>query len=228
MIDTGISVVIPAFNAERYLAESIESVLAQTCPVREIIVVDDGSTDRTAAIAQQYSATLIQQANAGVAAAMNTGIQHASCALIAANDADDLWVEDKIEKQMAAMARDDVDVVFGHIRQFHSPEISPEQRKAVILEGAEILPGEFAQCMLARRRLFHEVGLFDETLSTGYFIEWLGRDWTGINRVMLDDILTHRRLHLDNMGIREKSSRSDFLRILRDKLERERAGKKTE
>ena len=103
-----VSVVIPAYNAEATIDDTLKSVRSQTHPHLEIIVVDDGSADRTASIVNAHAAvdgriTLISQKNAGVAAARNTGWQFARSALIAFIDADDLWAPTKIERQLDVM-----------------------------------------------------------------------------------------------------------------------------
>ena len=95
-----ISAVIPAYNCEKYIGRAIQSVLSQTRPVDEIIVVDDGSTDTTAEIVRSFGdkVKLIQQENAGECAARNTGIKAASCQWVAFLDADDEWLPEKIER----------------------------------------------------------------------------------------------------------------------------------
>src|SRR5262245_28337071 len=112
MVDTAplVSVVIPAYNAEAYIATSLRSVTAQTYRNLEIIVVDDGSRDATATIVRSLAADdprikLQQQQNAGVAAARNRGIEASSGDLVAPLDADDLWQPSKIERQVAVMQR---------------------------------------------------------------------------------------------------------------------------
>jgi glycosyltransferase involved in cell wall biosynthesis len=107
-----VSVVIPAHNAEDTIDETLRSVRSQTHHALEIIVVDDGSRDQTASIARRHCeidlrVRLIDQANAGVAAARNTGWQAARSHLIAFVDADDLWAPTKIEQQLAALRRAD-------------------------------------------------------------------------------------------------------------------------
>jgi glycosyltransferase involved in cell wall biosynthesis len=102
-----VSVVVPAWNAEATLRETLESVAAQTYDKFEIIIVDDGSTDATAKIAEEFCASeprarLIAQKNGGVAAARNRAIADAKGTWIAPIDADDLWHPTKIEKQIAA------------------------------------------------------------------------------------------------------------------------------
>ncbi|MFO0842697.1 MAG: glycosyltransferase family 2 protein [Gemmataceae bacterium] len=101
-----ISVVIPCYNGANYLREAIDSVLSQTRPVLEVIVVDDGSTDDSFAIAESYGAPVrvIRQPNQGESVARNRGIDEAKGDWIAFLDADDLWMGDKIERQAAHMS----------------------------------------------------------------------------------------------------------------------------
>ena len=103
-----ISVVIPAYNAARFIAATLESVLAQSYPVSECIVVDDGSVDSTADIVGEFEArvTLVSQTNQGLAAARNRGVREATSKLIAFCDADDVWRKDKLELQVQALAED--------------------------------------------------------------------------------------------------------------------------
>ncbi len=98
----GVSVVIPAYNAADYIAATIQSVLAQSVRPREVIVVDDGSTDATREIAATFPVTLIAQSNRGCSVARNTGTEAASGEFIAYLDADDLWHPHKLARQLAA------------------------------------------------------------------------------------------------------------------------------
>jgi glycosyltransferase involved in cell wall biosynthesis len=102
-----ISVVIPAYNASRYIAETLRSVLAQTLPPDEVLVIDDGSTDDTAAVAERFGppVRVIRRANARQAASRNFGVQEARGEWVAFIDSDDLWAVDKLEKQMLELAR---------------------------------------------------------------------------------------------------------------------------
>ena len=104
-----ITAVIPAYNAEKYIARAIGSVLDQTYPVDEIIVVDDGSTDGTAAVIKNYGDRVryIHQDNAGECSARNTGIKAASFPWIAFLDADDEWLPDKIKLQVEYLRQND-------------------------------------------------------------------------------------------------------------------------
>src|SRR5579863_4931679 len=97
-----VSVVIPTYNYARFLGQAIDSVLAQTCPVKEIIVVDDGSTDDTFNVLARYGPAVraLKQKNCGPAAARNRGVGIAGGDLIAFLDADDFWMPDKLAKQV--------------------------------------------------------------------------------------------------------------------------------
>lgn len=111
-----ISVVIPAYNAERTIIRTLESVFAQTFPPHEIIVVDDGSQDRTAEVVSQLAprVRLIRQGNAGPAAARNHGIREATGDWIALLDSDDTWLPEKLQRQ-ARELRPDVALVHCYI-----------------------------------------------------------------------------------------------------------------
>lgn len=111
--DVRISVVIPAYNAERFMPRCLASVFAQTLKPHEVIVVDDGSTDGTAQIAEKLGANVLRRENGGIGAARNTGIRQASGEWIALLDADDTWVPEKLAMQAAAIHPDTVLVYTG-------------------------------------------------------------------------------------------------------------------
>lgn len=106
-MDPLVSILIPAYNAERWIAEALESALAQTWPRREIIVVDDGSSDETLAVARRYASAQVQvisQSNAGAAAARNRALRAAQGNYLQYLDADDLLAPDKIERQLEMLS----------------------------------------------------------------------------------------------------------------------------
>ena len=109
-----VSAVIPAYNSEQYISKAIESILAQTVPVDEIIVVDDGSKDRTAEFASRYErTTVIRQPNAGQGPARNKAIAAASGEWIAFLDADDMWVPEKMAIQLQCIGPE-IGVVYSN------------------------------------------------------------------------------------------------------------------
>lgn len=112
-----VSVIIPIYNAEKYLEDTINSVLAQTYSHWELILVDDGSTDNSLTICQQLQTEktkIIQQENGGVSAALNTGISQSQGEYVAFLDADDLWLAEKLTKHIAHLeSNPDVGVSFS-------------------------------------------------------------------------------------------------------------------
>jgi glycosyltransferase involved in cell wall biosynthesis len=97
-----ISVVIPAYNAAQFIRETLDSVLNQTLPADEVLVIDDGSTDETASIAESYGSAVrvFRRPNLKQSVSRNFGVQEAKSEWIAFNDADDIWESNKLERQM--------------------------------------------------------------------------------------------------------------------------------
>jgi glycosyltransferase involved in cell wall biosynthesis len=121
-----ISVVIPAYNSALFLPHSLESVFAQTLKPVEVIVVDDGSTDNTAAVATELGATVLRCSNGGPGAARNAGIRAASGEWIALLDADDRWAAEKLERQAASIRPESV-LVYTGIQVFDDNGVREEQ-----------------------------------------------------------------------------------------------------
>lgn len=222
MTAPGVSVVIPAFDAEDYLGEAIESVLHQTRPPLEVIVIDDGSSDRTSDIARGFGdpVTCICQPRSGASAATNRGVEASHGEQLAFLDADDLWTPDKLALQAQALERTPtLDMVFGHVQQFHSPGDGPGR---VALE-ANPVPGICRGAMLIRRQAFMRAGPLATRWALGEFVEWYARALdAGLTGVVLPEVVMHRRLHATNSGIRDRDRRSDFPRILKTVLDRRR------
>lgn len=197
-----ISVVMAAFNAERYVAAAIDSILAQTRKAEEIIVVDDGSTDRTFDVLSRYKneITLLRQGNTGPATAFNRGIETASGDLLAFQDADDLWAENKLELQSRALAENpDLDAVFGYVKQFISEDVPPEIARTYLVPDPQ--PGISKIGMLIRRAAFDRTGGFDSNLTVLEFVGWYTRAQAmGIKVRVENQIVAFRRLHESNSG----------------------------
>jgi glycosyltransferase involved in cell wall biosynthesis len=173
-----ISVVIPVYNGERYLAEAITTALRQTRPPAEIIVADDGSTDRSEEVARSFSPPVryIQIEHKGVGAARNAGVAVAAGDHVAFLDADDLWPPDKLEVQAQRMSSEpEIDMVFGMMKEFVSPELSAHLFNPRPFRSGP-LKGVVAGAMLARREVFERTGGFKESLAGGAFIDWYARD----------------------------------------------------
>jgi glycosyltransferase involved in cell wall biosynthesis len=222
-----ISVMIGVYNAEHYLAEAIESALAQSYRPLELIVVDDGSDDGSGEVALGYgeALTYARQENAGNGSARNHAVRLAAGELYAFLDADDRFVPGKLERQFAALEADaNLDVVFGHVREFVSPELTDAERASVRPPSPRPMPWTAPNLMLIRRESFARVGPFSEDVKVGVTVDWYARAMeAGLRSAVLPEVVLERRLHLTNNGLRERDSRQQYLHVLKASLDRRRA-----
>ena len=224
--DPLISTIIPCHNGERYLAEAIESVLGQTYRAIEAIVIDDGSTDGSGEVAQSFHGAIRYryQPHSGSAAARNLGVELAQGAFFAFLDADDLWPEDKLRRQMAAFEADSsLGIVAGHAEQFVSPEL-PGGIKARVRVDSRRMPAQLPGALLVRRDEFQRVGDYSRRFVTAGEIDWFMRATElGVKTLMLPDIVLRRRIHDTNHGILRRDARQDYVRVLKAALDRRRS-----
>ena len=170
-----ISVVIPAYKAEAYIAQTIESVLRQTLKPIEIIVVDDGSPDRSGDVAASYpEVRVIRQENAGVANARNAGLAASSGDGLAFLDADDVWEPQFLEKSVEALIRHKADVSYTSRRNLvQQPDQSfvyaPRVHSYVLaVRLSSVLPERCPfppSCVVIKRQALESVGGFDQRFS---------------------------------------------------------------
>lgn len=198
-----ISCIIPCYNAERFLAEALDSVFAQSLPVSEVIVVDDGSTDRSADVAARHAGRVryISQSNAGPAAARNRGVELTAGEFIAFLDADDVWHPQKLERQMARFdARPELEICVTHLSAFWEDEVRHEQAQRGVLGKGGAMPGYVMQTMLARRQSFEKAGPLNPALRYGEDTDWFirARD-SGLEIELIPDVLLYRRFHANNL-----------------------------
>jgi glycosyltransferase involved in cell wall biosynthesis len=221
-----ISVIIPTWNREQYLREAIDSVLGQSYENREIIVVDDGSTDGTVDMVSRFGdrVLLLRQDNRGTGAARNAGIAQAAGTFLAFLDDDDVWADAKLLRQMQAFDdAPDTDAVYGHMEQFVSPEIDDDQRSRFRHLNGQVIPAPIAPAMLIRRASFDRVGPFDESLQIGVEIDWYARLCeAGLKTVMLDAVLYRRRLHTSNVNLTRSDEQPERLHVLKRIIDRRR------
>ncbi len=222
MGDVCVSVIVPAHNAAPYLGEAIGSIRAQAYGNLEIVVVDDGSTDATAEIAATEGVRLRRQPQRGAGAARNAGLALARGDFIAFLDADDLWTEGRLAAQLrAAASQSDVDLVFGQVEHFISPEIDASEAGLYCPPGKQ--PAHLVGCLLARASAFQRVGGFREDLRVGEFVDWCARaDELGLSTQMLDETVLRRRIHSTNVGVTRRDATTDYAVVLKAALDRRR------
>ena len=217
-----VSVIIPVYNGERFLAEAIESVVAQSYRPIEVVLIDDGSTDHSKEIANRYPEVRYSyQPNQGLATALNHGVRLARGSFLAFLDADDLWVGEKLSAQMAIMDQQpDLDIVFGHFQKLFTSAADSGAGSSI---EDEALPGYFKGTALIRKESFWRVGLFDVSLTLGDFIDWFSRAKSEELKVLLmPQVMLIRRVHAENSSLRNKDHQSDYLHIMKAALDRRR------
>jgi glycosyltransferase involved in cell wall biosynthesis len=225
-----ISCIVPVYNGEAYLGEALESILAQTWRPLEIVVVDDGSTDGSAAVAEAYGAIVrvINQANAGCAAARNAGVRAATGEFVAFLDADDFWHPEKLHRQMARFeARPDLDYTVTHVQNFWQDDVREEEELHRGHKRAQPIPGYVHGTLLCRRSLFEALGPFETGVSHGDATLWFLRAREhGARGELLPDVLMRRRLHAENRSrTYGERSRDTFVAVLKQHLDRKREPK---
>ncbi len=225
MAESTVTAAIPVRDGEAYLAEAIESVLAQSRRCDQVVVVDNGSTDGSAAVAAGYGpeVEVVAEPRPGIGAARNAAIAAARGEFVAFLDADDLWQPDKIERQLAAFAsRPELQLVFGHVRQFVSPDL-PATEAVALRIPAEPQPGLYIGAMLARRTAIDAIGPWAEDVQVSDGLAFLLRARElGLAQEMLDETVTLRRIHGANHSIHNRDQRAEFARHLKRSLDRRR------
>jgi glycosyltransferase involved in cell wall biosynthesis len=223
-----ISVIVPVYNSERYLAESLASILEQHHRPLELIVVDDGSTDGTGVKLTDFAkhhgeetVRILSQERAGIGAALNRGLRAATGSVLAFLDADDIWAPEKLERQLPVLETEGRStLVFGWAEWFHSPELSEAERAN--LPAADLVPGIHRGTLLCYRDTFARVGEFDERWQFVEFVDWYARamEW-GLRAVVISDVVMRRRLHAANTTRGDVDYR-DYARVLAAARQRRR------
>jgi len=200
-----VSVIIPTYNSAKYIAEAIDSVLAQTYENFEIITIDDGSTDNTEEMLKPYMGkiTYIRKENGGPASARNRGIEISKGEFIAFLDADDVWLPQKLEKQMNFMRNNpDIDIICTAVSDYRDSENLSSGEITLLKKGYifnQLIQGNFitASTVLLKAKCIKYGELFDEDkrlISVEDYNLWL-RLSRKYKFGFLNEVTTKRRLH---------------------------------
>lgn len=230
-----ISAVIPAYNSASFIADAIASIRAQTHPVDEIIVVDDGSTDDTAMVIQRLGDGIryLDQANAGPSAARNQGIEAASGDLVAFLDADDQWTRTKIERQLAVMEQNPAIVLVagdmaeidlhdniavpsvldkhGLLAGFKNLSGAPIPSAAALLLRINFIP---TGTVLAKREVLRTAGRFTEHIRYGEDLELWVKVAAQHAIACLPEVLMLRRQHGKNATQATEPLLRDLIKVM--------------
>jgi glycosyltransferase involved in cell wall biosynthesis len=203
-----VSIVLPVHNGEPFLLEAIDNIKRQKYHPLEIIIIDDGSTDRTAEIAAQFHQEIcyIYQPNQGPSAARNHGIKIAKGEVIAFLDVDDLWADGVLIEFTDYLAtHPDVDIVQGLIQRMQFEPVVTLENPGVFEPIFQ--PYQFINLGSAiyRKSVFDRVGLFDSKLRDNEDTDWFLRAWEqNISKVVIPKIMLFYRKHDRNMTLNQK------------------------
>jgi len=223
-----VSVVLPVYNGELYLSQALDSLLAQTYRPLEVIAVDDGSTDSTAAILRAYADRVItiRQPNQGTAAARNAGIARATGPYLSFMDADDILHPEKIERQVACLeVHPEAHLCNSYVQNFWMSDIAHEKERLRDWSMATPQPGFLLQAIVVRRPAFDRVGLFDDRFRVANDTEWFIRvGEMGLVTATVQEVLLYRRIHRTNITrLQARTVKDDMTEMVKRALDRRRA-----
>lgn len=222
-----VSVILPVYNGAQYLADTLDSIFAQDYRPFEVIVVDDGSTDDSAKIAQSYQQIrYIYQENQGVPVARNAGIAAAQGEFVAFSDQDDLWISHKLSLQMEYLLQHpEVQYVLCKKRLFLEPGIKPPPwLRKELLESDQL---DFSpSALVARKEVFQQIGQFNSELQTASDVDWMFKAKDAhIPMKTIEDVLVHKRIHAGNQSYQVDALHKEYLKLIRASIQQQRKQK---
>lgn len=222
-----VSVVLVVRDGERYLAEALDSVLRSTLRPIEILVIDGGSTDRTAEIAASFPLTrVVPQQGSGIPNAYNQAIGLARGGLIAFISHDDIWMPGKLDLQAGYMAtHPDCLLTVGMVEHFLDAEGPPPPGfRKELLERPH--PGWIMEALMVRPELFRTVGLFNPDFAIGEDTDWFARvKDAGVPTHVLPEVLVRKRVHATNASLNHGKINQLLLRAMRSSVERKKVSR---
>ncbi len=221
-MNSSLSAIIPVYNGERFIRDAVNSILSQTYAVDEIVIIDDGSKDNSAIIAEEMSKNasipirVFRQENAGVSAARNLGLIKSSGKLIAFLDVDDIWFESKIKTQVAVYERLNDENLFV-FTDYYSDEEREEARKFFTTKGYNVCLGDnysrkdfqlafvqqnfvgTASTIVFNRELALKIGGFNAKLNHSEDFDFILRYSQHARMVAVDTPMVMKRHHGENL-----------------------------
>ncbi|MFC1550423.1 glycosyltransferase family 2 protein [Candidatus Neomarinimicrobiota bacterium] len=219
-----VTVIIPVFNDETHIAQAIDSVMQQGYEPLEVIVVDDGSDDKTAEIVKSFPLVkYIHQENAGVSAARNTGISQANGEYIAFLDSDDKWLPLKLKKQTEIMEKNErIDLTITKMRvELESGMEWPAWLNEEHYRQDPV--GYLPSTLLARKSAFEQIGIFNEKFKHSEDADWFFRAKdAGLQIKIIDEVLLLRLIHPQNRSHALQNETKDFFNMIRQSVQRKK------
>ncbi len=216
-----VGVAVPVYNGERFLAQTLRSILDQSFPVRDVVVLDDGSEDASTDVADAIGppVRVVRQPHAGIGAARSHAMRLVAGDCLVPLDADDLLPERSLEPRIAILeSRPEIDIVFGQVCNF----TQCEDGRPVPLET--LRPGHVPNAMLIRRSAYERVGPFASGLRIAETLDWLLRARElGLGEATIADHVLWRRVHGANNSLTQRGAMHEFPRALKASLDRRRA-----
>ena len=212
-----VSVIMPAYNSAEHIGEALDSVLAQDWRPLEIVVVDDGSTDDTAAVVRSYpDVVYVRQDNKGPSAARNTAVERSSGEFVANFDSDDLLPPTRVSDQARyLMTHPDIGAVFGRQQWINAPEWMARDSVYGDVDGIPL------SSVMFRREVFFELGGYDTSFVHGEDMDLLVRmRERGIEYQVIPEIVLYRRYQPSSLT-GGRAPHEPLLRSLRAKLARQ-------
>jgi glycosyltransferase involved in cell wall biosynthesis len=221
-----VAALVPVWNGAAFLAEALESILSQEPAVDEVVVIDDGSTDGSGAIARGFGPRVrcVRQEHGGLAAARNAAVRESRSDLVAFLDADDVWPRGRLARLLRALEENpECGIVQGRLQRMVRDDRTMRWQ---LVDESWRAPN--VATALIRRSAFTTVGPFDESVTGGDDVDWLLRaKEIGVREAHVEAITLHYRRHGGNMTNDVAADQSRLLRVLGRAVARRRAAAAT-
>lgn len=220
MNQSSVSVIIPAHNGELYIHEAVESALRQTIKPLEILVVDNGSTDRTGCVVSKYDGIrYIRTDIANVGAARQLGVNLSRGEFIAFLDQDDIWLNYKTEEQLNYLKNNsEMGAVIGLQSMFLEPGIEkPHWLKESYIRRP--LPGYLPSALMVRKDMFDVSGGFDTNFLMASDVDWFFNAYQrGVSVGMVNCVVVEKRIHSNNDSHNVSKAQTELLKVIKRSL----------